>query len=133
MKIVNQIIRDLDGMPLVERASRPDIEPLPMTVASTLCHVALQPPAEGQPPYSADHSVERLEFAIAARRASPFGTFEVSKDMAKALRKDIPRFFAPLLAGQLLLVLDGKELPITGEIGGQTAGLKSDKYLSDIS
>lgn len=113
MKIINDILRDLDGQPILERSANPQIEPITMTVASTLRYVALQPPPEGQT-YTAKQTTVRLEAAIECHRAWGGKCMVISSEAVKEFLRDVPRFFAPLVAGQLIAVLEGGEIPIKG-------------------
>lgn len=109
MRIHNYHIKDLDGKGILERSDHPSVDPIVMTVANALRWMALQPPREGQPPYTPAQTVERLYAAIQLNKLAIGETVELNDRVAKDLEKAIPSFFAPLVAGQLFLALQGHE------------------------
>lgn len=114
MKIKNVAILTLDGYPMREQRD-PRMPPDPnapiVTVAKVLGSVAVAPPMGGQP-HDEKSNVDRLMAGIACQQAALGQEFELDSAMAVALKADVQKAYAPVVAGQVALIIEGKEVPI---------------------
>lgn len=113
MNIKNDILRGLDGEPILERNERDETSGTSaMTVAKALRLMSLGVPGPGEKPYTPDQSVGRLLAAIECHKALVGAEFQIDDVAAQTLRNETTRYFGPIIAGQLTLILDGKASPI---------------------
>jgi hypothetical protein len=113
MILTNSNLLDLDGDVILERGAddRPVPNAKPTTVGRCLRLLLLQPAPQGQT-YTPDQSTERLMAAITCHQVADGGDFEIDDKLAKALRFDATRAFAPIISGQLAVILKGEASPI---------------------
>lgn len=107
------VLNDITGKPIMAPAT-PGQEAEPMVLADVLVNAVMAPPAPGQS-YTSAQQIERYDLGIAVHKARTSETgieddneVEVSSDMASALKNDIGRLYAPVVAGQVLPMLDGR-------------------------
>lgn len=82
--------------------------------AASMC----APINSNQAPYSSDEQIKRYQFAFSIHNAEDRArggrldeesiTVEVTAEMAAKLKIDIARLFGPIIAGQVLPLLDGR-------------------------
>lgn len=113
MKLKNIPLLDLDGQLIPERdgMDRVQANAQPTTVAKCLRLILLQPAPQGES-YTPETATERFLAAIVCHRTPDGGEFEIDDKVAKRLRGDCVRTFAPIISGQLALILNGQEVPI---------------------
>lgn len=113
MHIKNDFLFDLDGnfIPQQDAQGRPILGSR-VTVAWCLMVMALGTAPQGQS-WTADHVVDRLAMGIEAYRLPPGGVLDLDEKLARVLRDDAPRFFGPILAGQLVVILRGGPPPLS--------------------
>jgi hypothetical protein len=85
----------------------------PMSLADVLTTALLSAPHPQGSVYPADQTVKRYDLALAintARKAIMFdqAEVEITADIAALLKADINRLYGPIVAGQVLPMLDGK-------------------------
>ena len=83
--------------------------PAPMLLAEVLTTVLMMAPAPGQS-YTPDQQVKRYNLAFAIHKAKSEAPYEVEITAEEALmiKADLARAFAPIVAGRVIPLLDGK-------------------------
>lgn len=112
---VSTVLKGIDGEPLPLEQQNPALPPDPdakkMTLGDILAFVLLAPPAHGKT-YSQHQQVARYDLAITIHKARTLAEFgavvEIDATMAADLKSDIARMYAPIIAGQVLPILDGR-------------------------
>lgn len=102
-------ITDQQGRPVLDAETK---APINMVLADVLINAVMSPPAPGKS-YTPSQQIERYDLGIATHKArascsAETADIEVSSAMAAALKDDICRMYAPVVAGQVLPMLDGK-------------------------
>lgn len=114
MKIKNVVLVDLDGKALKEQVDPrlpPDANAPVLTVARVIEASCMAGARQGQPPLTADDNVERLMVAIACHKAKVDDELEIDAKVVARVKDDV-QLLAPIVAAQMALILEGKELPI---------------------
>jgi hypothetical protein len=114
LKIKNVVLLTLDGLPLKEQAhpSIPvDPNSPPVTAARVIEAWAMNGPKQGQVALTAEENVERLLLAIACHKAPLNDEIEIDAKMSAKIKEDV-QSLAPIIAGQMALILEGKDAPI---------------------
>lgn len=112
MKIdVKRVLKGLENEPLIDATDKK-----PYTVGRALTTGLLGGQKQGDDPYKKDEHVARYMLAMEIQRALsvPEGedsTVDISSERASSLQEDIRRHFGPIMAGPLMLILDGREVP----------------------
>lgn len=109
MIIKNRVLLDLDEQP-IKQQERPGVTPAPdasnLTAARVLIQAALTP-AQGQP-YDTKKNAARFEAAVALNKLADDGEIDLDKVLIIDLQNDVNRLYAPIVAGQMAAILDGK-------------------------
>lgn len=105
------VLNDITGKPIMAPAT-PGQEAEPMVLADVLVNAVMAPPAPGHS-YTSAQQIERYDLGIAVHKAriaerGDSIEVEISSQMATSLKDDIGRLYAPVVAGQVLPMLDGK-------------------------
>jgi hypothetical protein len=110
---VNTPINNLDGEPLkigsvTDKDADKETKEETLTLGHILINAALTPSSNKT--YSGEEHVTRFQLALTAQKARTAkpSTIEVSAEAAAFIKGDISRVYAPLIAGQVLPMLDGK-------------------------
>jgi hypothetical protein len=120
MLIKNTALVDLDGKPLTQ-PKPPESPPTPLapgqappppettdvTVATILVNCCLTPAEQGRT-YSGEKVAARYDIAIQLHRAKIDDSIEVPLDLVADLKKDVLRLYAPIISGQMMPCLEGK-------------------------
>jgi hypothetical protein len=114
MKITNVALVDLDGRPLKENVN--PMAPLDpnapiLTVARVIEASCMSGARQGQPPRTADENVERMMVAIECHKAKIGDAIELDAKVVARVKDDV-QLLSPIVAAQMALILEGKELPI---------------------
>lgn len=110
---VNTPLTNYDETPLklgsiIDRESPLDKKEEPLLLGHILINAALSP--SGNKTYSGEEHITRFQLAFhtyKAFKATP-STIDLSAEAAAFIKDDIRRIYAPLIAGQVLPMLDGK-------------------------
>lgn len=104
---VNTVLRDIAGEAL--KVGTPE-KSEDMTLAHILIQIALQAPPPGSKGYTPEEQVQRYHLALDSHKAKEVEPheIEVNVKVAAQLREDIARSYGPIVAGQVLPMLDGK-------------------------
>lgn len=102
---------DYDGVQITEKgnAANPEATPTPYTVAVVLVIAATCAPPAGKI-YERQEQIDRYQLGgrIRAAAAHPSNTnLDLTASESVMLQNDICRLFGPILAGQVLPLLDG--------------------------
>lgn len=109
MKIdVSKKILGLSGEDIPSSADKPDAPPLTLAIVFTNALLAA-PPQQGIP-YAPEQTVARYGLALTIRDAlkDDEPEIDITADMAVLLKADVNRCYGPIVAGQVLPLLDGK-------------------------
>lgn len=109
MKIKNKVLTGLDGEALRVQ-NNPGIPPSAdapeLTVAKVLINAALTP-AQNKP-YTAPQNVDRYGVALQLNKLPVDDEIEISVDLIAELKGDVIRLYGPLVAGQMVGILNGE-------------------------
>ena len=109
MKIQNAALVDVDGTPIRDQVSpgvpAKDTDPI-LTVAKVLERAALQPPQQGQP-FTDKQNADRYAAAVYLHKIEEYVPFELELDLVTQLKAGVMRSYAPLVAGQMVSILEG--------------------------
>lgn len=115
MKIQNKALIDIDGTPLREPAAPTrdkdgkvvEAEGPILYVAKVLERAALMPPHDGKP-FTDKENADRYAAAVYLHQVEPAAPFELEVDTVTILKGVVMRSYAPLVAGQMVPILEGK-------------------------
>ncbi len=110
MKIQNKALIDLDGQPLRDQMSAaepPKADAPILYVAKVLERAAMSPPTDGKA-FTAKENADRYDAAVYLHQVELCVPFELADDLVASLKLVITRSYAPLVAGQVINILEGK-------------------------
>ena len=110
MQIQNKALIDIDGQFIRDQVTpgvpAKDDDPI-LTVAKVLERAALQPPAQGQS-FTDKQNADRYAAAVYLHKVEDYVPFELELDLVTQLKAVVMRSYAPLVAGQMVPILEGK-------------------------
>lgn len=110
MQIQNKALLNLDGQPLREQKQGEDApaDDAPIITVSKILERAALAPSLTQTPFTDKQNAARFEAAVYLHKLEIAVPFELDRDLVSELTTVIMRAYPPLIAGQMVPILEGK-------------------------
>lgn len=110
MQIHNKALLNLDGKPLREQKQGEDEprEDAPIITVAKILERAALAPSLTQTPFTDKQNSARFEAAVYLHKLEIAVPFDLDLDLVSELKVVIMRIYPPMIAGQMVPILEGK-------------------------
>lgn len=105
MKVVNKVLTDMEGTPIMAG------ENAKLTIGLVLMNAALTSLPQQEPnkkALSGNESVERFMFAIRMKKLAENESFEITPEEFVAYKEELPKLYPPMVSGQAIAIIEEK-------------------------